>query len=129
MQQFPANTTALIVDDEPSIVAAIEFLLQQEGIRTFTAFDGATAIELATAHRPDVVLLDVMMPGGIDGFEVARRIRRLPDLEHARIIFLTARGAQGDKVEGYSSGGEHYLIKPFDNDDLVATVAEVAAYG
>ncbi len=78
----PANSTALIVDDEPNIVTAIDFLLKKEGFRTLTAFDGASALALAERHRPDVIVLDVMMPGGLDGFEVARRIRRMPELEH-----------------------------------------------
>lgn len=120
---------ALVVDDEPSIVTAIEFLLEKEGLEVHKAYNGADAIALAESLKPDVVLLDVMMPGGIDGFEVARRIRRSTGLDSSKIIFLTAKGTQADKLEGYSSGAEHYLVKPFDNDELVMTVTELVAFG
>ena len=125
----PKSLTALVVDDEPNIVTAIEFLLQKEGYIVLKAYNGADALRIAEQSRPDVILLDVMMPGGIDGFEVARRIRQSSGLDHSKIIFLTARGTQADKIAGYSNGGEHYLVKPFDNDELVMTVSEVAIYG
>lgn len=73
---------------------------------------------------PDLVILDVMMPG-IDGFEVAMRIRNSSELNNVRIIFLTAKGTGEDKLKGHGSGGEVYITKPFDNDDLVNTVSEI----
>jgi DNA-binding response OmpR family regulator len=69
-----------------------------------------------------------MMPE-FDGFEVARRIRNMPDFEDVRIIFLTAKGTETDKTTGYVSGGEVYLIKPFDNDELVSVINEVIEFG
>ena len=129
MRQTDKPTHILLVDDEPNILLAIEFLLKKEGYYNIKkAFDGLQALKLVASFRPDIVILDVMMPE-LDGFEVARRIRNMPDFEHVRIIFLTAKGTQQDKMKGYTSGGEVYLIKPFDNDELVRIVNEVVEYG
>jgi len=73
-------------------------------------------------------VLDVMMPG-MDGFEVARRIRQSPPLDHTKIVFLTAKGTERDKTSGYDSGAEYYMVKPFDNDEFVSTMNEIRAYG
>lgn len=118
----------LIVDDEPNIVLAIEFLLQREGYHTEKAFDGLQALEIVADFQPDIVILDVMMPG-MSGFELGQKIRQMLALEHTKIIFLTAKGTQRDKQTGYASGAEVYMIKPFDNDELVSTVREMLAYG
>lgn len=118
----------LLVDDEPNILLAIEFLLKKEGYTIQKAFDGQQALELAASFRPDIIVLDVMMPE-LDGFEVAQRIRNTPSFEDVRIIFLTAKGTPNDKMRGYSSGGEVYLIKPFDNDELVRIVNEIVEFG
>jgi DNA-binding response OmpR family regulator len=128
MQQVNKPARILLVDDEPNILLAIEFLLKKEGYSIKKAFDGLQALKFVASFRPDIVVLDVMMPE-LDGFEVARRIRNMPDFEHVRIIFLTAKGTQHDKMKGYTSGGEVYLIKPFDNDELVRIVNEVVEYG
>jgi DNA-binding response OmpR family regulator len=118
----------LIVDDEPNIVLAIEFLLQRAGYQTAKAFDGIQALELAQSFQPDIMILDVMMPG-LNGFEVGQKIRQLPSLELTKIIFLTAKGTQKDRETGYASGAEIYMIKPFENEELVAAVNEMMAYG
>ena len=118
----------LIVDDEPPIVTALEFLLQREGYQVDTAFNGMQALDKMEKNRPDIVMLDVMMPG-MDGFEVARRIRNEPSYEQAKMVFLTAKGAADDKRKGYSTGGEYYMVKPFDNDELVQMIHEIALYG
>lgn len=128
MDHSASSTKILIVDDEPNIVLAIEFLLQREGYQIAKAYDGLQALELAAEFQPDIVLLDVMMPG-LNGFEVGQRIRQMPMLENTKIIFLTAKGTQRDKQTGYASGAEVYMIKPFDNDELVTTVNEMMAYG
>lgn len=122
------DSTILVVDDEPNIVIALEFLLQREGYRVEKAFDGLQALERVAALKPPVVVLDVMMPG-MDGFEVAKRIRSNPDLEHTKIVFLTAKGTQHDKMKGYDNGGEYYLIKPFENDDFVGIINDITAFG
>ena len=128
MNQSAEAAKVLIVDDEPNIVLAIEFLLQREGYHTEKAYDGLQALEKVTLFQPDIVILDVMMPG-MNGFELGQMIRQMPALEHTKIIFLTAKGTQNDKQTGYASGAEAYMIKPFDNDALVTTVNEMMAYG
>lgn len=120
--------TVLLVDDEPNILLALEFLLQREGYKVEKAFNGVQALEKMPLTLPDIVVLDVMMPG-MDGFEVARRIRNSPGLEQIKIVFLTAKGTSADKMKGYDTGGEYYLIKPFDNDAFVQIINEIAAYG
>ncbi len=118
----------LLVDDEPNILLAIEFLLKKEGYTIQKAFGGQQALDVAASFRPDIIVLDVMMPE-LDGFEVAQRIRNTPDMEDVHIVFLTAKGTPNDKMKGYASGGEVYLIKPFDNDELVRIVKELVEFG
>lgn len=118
----------LLVDDEPNILVPIEFLMRQQGYEVQKAFSGKEALEVLSGYAPDVVILDVMMPG-MDGFEVAKAIRKLPALRKTRILFLTAKGAEADRNKGYSTGGEVYMTKPFDNEDLVQVVSEVLEYG
>jgi DNA-binding response OmpR family regulator len=118
----------LIVDDEPNILIAIDFLLSRQGFEVIKANDGHEALELLYKIKPQIIILDVMMPE-IDGFEVARRIRNSDVCNDAHIIFLTAKGAEKDRWEGYNSGAEIYLTKPFDNDKLINIVNEMAAYG
>lgn len=118
----------LIVDDEANIVTAINFLMEDAGFTTATASDGRQALEVAQAFLPDLIILDVMMPH-LDGFEVAAQIRRLPALSQTQIIFLTARGRDRDRASGYSSGGDAYLTKPFDNQALVEMVQEMLEFG
>lgn len=125
-QMDPAKI--LLVDDEPNILVPIEFLLAQQGYEVRKAFNGQEALEILSGYTPDVVILDVMMPG-MDGFEVARSIRNSPALENTRILFLTAKGSDQDREKGYSTGGEVYMTKPFDNDDLVQLVSEVLEFG
>ena len=128
MNQSAEAAKILIVDDEPNIVLAIEFLLQRQGYRTEKAYDGLQALEMVADFQPDIVILDVMMPG-LNGFELGQKIRQMPRLENTKIIFLTAKGTQRDKQMGYENGAEAYMIKPFDNEDLVTTVHEMMAYG
>lgn len=118
----------LIVDDEPNIVLAIDFLMQKKGLSTTKAFNGEEALLLVKSFQPNVVILDVMMPG-IDGFEVAQEIRKHPDNDYISIVFLTAKGTEKDKMQGYLTGGDVYLTKPFDNDELTQIVVEILEYG
>lgn len=112
----------LLVDDEPNILIALEFLMQKEGYTVATAKDGKEALDTLQNFTADVVILDVMMPG-MDGFEVAKKIREDTNLSNTQIIFLTAKGTKEDRRKGYKSGGEIYLIKPFDNAELIESVA------
>ena len=118
----------LLVDDEPNIIIPIDFLMQKQGFQVAKAYNGKEALKAVADQCPDIIILDVMMPE-MDGFEVARRIRENPDHQHVQIIFLTAKGTQSDRKSGYALGGEVYLTKPFDNDELVSIVTEMAAYG
>jgi DNA-binding response OmpR family regulator len=118
----------LIVDDEPNIVVAIEFLLIQAGYTIEKAFNGQEAMEKVTSFNPNIIVLDVMMPE-MDGFETARQIRLMEGKDDIRIVFLTAKGTQQDRKTGYAVGGEIYLIKPFDNDILVSTIDELVKFG
>lgn len=118
----------LIVDDEPNIVVVIKFLMEKEGYSVRAAYNGVEAMQVLENWQPNVVLLDVMMPE-MDGFELARAIRSKTELDPIRIIFLTAKGASQDKVQGYLSGGEIYLTKPFDNEELIQVVSETVEFG
>ncbi|MEN0050088.1 MAG: response regulator [Bacteroidota bacterium] len=118
----------LLVDDEPNILIPIEFLMKQEGYIVEKAHDGHSALQQMKINSPDVVILDVMMPG-MNGFEVAKAIRDNQQYSDTQIIFLTAKGTSQDKTKGYSSGGEIYITKPFDNDDLVSKVNELVEFG
>ncbi|MEZ4988223.1 MAG: response regulator [Saprospiraceae bacterium] len=120
--------TVLLVDDEPNILLALEFLIRQKGFQVVKATNGTEGVALAKRYKPDIAVLDVMMPG-LDGFEVAKTIRKTPELSHTTIIFLTAKSAAQDRQKGYANGGEIYLSKPFDNQELVDIISEVYQYG
>lgn len=111
----------LIVDDEPSIVASLEFLMRHNDFDVRTASDGAEALALAASFRPDLILLDVMLPQG-SGFEVCRRIRADPALGATRIVMLTARGRADEQDLGRSLGADAYVLKPFSTREVVSTV-------
>jgi len=114
----------LIVDDEPNIVLALRMLMEEEGYEVHYCYDGETAVQIAGKIMPDLIVLDVMMPG-MDGFSVAKYIRNQENLENTAILFLTAKGTLQDKMEGYDSGAESYIVKPFDNEYIVAKVFDV----
>lgn len=111
----------LVVDDEPNIVLSLEFLLGQAGLSVATAGDGEAALEAARAKHPDVVLLDIMLPG-MDGYEVCQALREEPGLEDVPVIMLTARGRDVDREKGLSLGATEYIVKPFSTAEVVARV-------
>ena len=113
-----ASTTVLVVDDEQPIVDLVSRYLQAEGFRVLCASDGISAVELARSESPEVVVLDLMLPG-IDGLEVCRQLRQFSD---AYILMLTARTEEIDKIIGLSVGADDYLTKPFSPRELVARV-------
>lgn len=108
----------LVVDDEPPIVELVAGYLVREGWEVRTAADGPTALEVIEVWSPDVVVLDLMLPG-IDGIEVCNRMRRFSD---AYVLMLTARGEEIDRVVGLTVGADDYLVKPFSPRELVARV-------
>jgi DNA-binding response OmpR family regulator len=113
--------TVLIADDEPKIVRLVAAYLEREGHRTLRASTGRQALELFRAHRPDLAVLDVMMPE-IDGIEAARAMLRETDLP---VIFLTARSDEADRVAGLELGADDYVVKPFSPRELAARVRSV----
>ncbi|GBC86544.1 Transcriptional regulatory protein WalR [bacterium HR12] len=113
--------TILVVDDDPDIARFVEVNLRSAGYEVAVASDGEQALEMAMQLRPDLVLLDVMMPR-IDGFEVAQRLRRNPQTANTSIIMLTAKALSTDKVLGLTAGADDYIIKPFDPIELLARV-------
>ncbi|MBK7700163.1 MAG: response regulator [Saprospiraceae bacterium] len=118
-----ASKRILIVDDEPNIVLALKYLMEDVGFEVHCAYNGESAVDMALELVPDLIILDVMMPGR-DGFSVAKYIRNQEELAHTIILFLTAKGTSQDKMEGYDSGAESYIVKPFDNDEIVFKVQE-----
>ena len=111
----------LVVDDDPDVARFVEVNLRSAGYDVAVASNGEEAIEKAVELRPDLILLDVMMPK-LDGFEVAQRIRRDTRTSSCSIIMLTAKALSSDKVVGLSSGADDYIIKPFDPVELLARV-------
>lgn len=118
------NHSVLVVDDEPSIVISLEYLLTQAGYEVHTASDGQQALDAASALRPRLVLLDVMMPV-MNGFEVCRRIRDDPALAGTRILMLTAKGRDVEISQGLGLGADAYITKPFATRELMAAVARL----
>ena len=109
----------LIAEDEESIVASLEFLMRQCGFETRVARDGDAAIGCLGEFRPDLVLLDIMLPGR-SGFEVCRFIRGQKTLAGMRVLMLTAKGGTGEEARGLAAGADDYLTKPFATRELVA---------
>src|SRR5574342_1181233 len=111
-------TKILVVDDEPSITNLVSAYLKPGGYEVFTAADGTAGLKAARAFKPDLVILDVMLPG-IDGIELLSRLRRESEVY---VIMLTARTEETDKIVGLSVGAEDYVTKPFSPRELVARV-------
>jgi len=114
----------LIVDDEPNVVVPIQFLMEQQGYRVMIAERGEDALDLIYQYKPDLVLLDIMLPG-IDGYEVCEIIRLNPDFRDIKIFFLTAKGREVEIAKGLALGANAYITKPFSNAALVAKVKEL----
>ena len=117
-----AEARLLVVDDEPNIVELLSASLRFSGFQVATAGDGRAALKLAREERPDLIVLDVMMPG-MDGFEVVRRLRseglRCP------VVFLTAKDGTDAKVQGLTLGGDDYVTKPFSLEEVIARIRAV----
>jgi two-component system alkaline phosphatase synthesis response regulator PhoP len=113
--------TILIADDEPDILEIISYNLQAEGYEVITAKNGNEALELAKQHKPDLIILDVMMPGKT-GFEVCKILRALPSFQETVIIFLTALNDDSTQIKGLETGGDDYLTKPISPKVLISRV-------
>jgi DNA-binding response OmpR family regulator len=118
-----ARGSVLVVDDEPTIAEVVARYLERAGYRARIAADGVQALESATSHRPDLVVLDLMLPR-IDGLEVMRRLRE-QGTDRIAVILLTAKGEESDRVIGLRLGADDYVVKPFSPAELVARVDAV----
>jgi two-component system alkaline phosphatase synthesis response regulator PhoP len=121
-----AATRILIAEDEPSIVVSLEFLLKGAGYEVMTARDGGEALRAAEELKPDLMVLDIMLPV-VNGFDVCRRIRESPALRHILILLLTARGRESEIARGLALGANAYITKPFATRELMKTVADLLA--
>jgi two-component system alkaline phosphatase synthesis response regulator PhoP len=116
--------TILVVDDEPGIVTIVRDYLEKGGFRVLTAADGETALRLARLERPNLMVLDLMLPG-IDGLDIIRSLRSNPALHLMSVIMLTARVEEADRLVGLELGADDYVTKPFSPRELVARVRAV----
>jgi two-component system phosphate regulon response regulator PhoB len=121
----PANRpTVLVVEDEPALLALLRYNLESEGYRVLEAKNGEEGLTLIRETKPDLVLLDWMLPF-LSGIEVCRQMRRLPDLKSIAVIMLTAKSEEADKLRGLEVGADDYVTKPFSPSELMARVKAV----
>ena len=109
----------LLVEDEENIAEAVRFLLERAGFEVATASDGETGLDAARSLRPDLIILDAMLPK-LDGFEVLTRLKADPNAPPAPVLMLTAKGQAEDRERALAAGADHFISKPFANADLIA---------
>ena len=114
----------LIADDEPNIVVSLEFLMKQRGYDVRVVSDGAAALAAVGEFRPDLMLLDVMMPT-VSGYDVCQKVRENPAWSGTRIVMLSAKGRDVEVSKGLAVGADAYVTKPFSTRDLIAKVTEL----
>lgn len=115
----------LIVEDEPHIVESLTFLLSREGFAVSSLTDGEAAMVAMEGQKPDVLVLDVMLPG-MSGFDLLRRVRDRPALNGLPVLMLTAKGQRRDREVAEAAGADRFITKPFSNAEVVAAVKELA---
>jgi DNA-binding response OmpR family regulator len=115
--------TVLLVDDEPNIILSLEFLIEQAGYEARVARDGDAALKSIEERKPDLVLLDVMLPKR-DGFDVCERIRANPAWNDIRIVMLTAKGRDSEREKGLALGADAYVTKPFSTRDALDQIRQ-----
>jgi len=115
----------LIVDDRQEVRELVEVTLRVKDYRILQASSGEAALETLKAENPDLILMDIMMPGGIDGLETTRIIKNDPETKGCIVIMLTAKGQQVDREKGLEAGADDYFVKPFSPLDLIRKVEEV----
>ncbi|MBN1522182.1 MAG: response regulator [Candidatus Aureabacteria bacterium] len=116
--------TILIVDDHGALRYILSFDLQKKGFKTVTAGSGEKGIEIAQKERPDLILLDAMMPG-IDGFETCRRLKKDDSTKDIPVLMVTAKSQREDVLEGLQSGAVSYMVKPFKFEELFSKIVEI----
>ncbi len=114
----------LVVDDEPNLLRAVAAVLRGEGFEVSTARSGREALVAVAQNTPDLIVSDVRMPG-MDGFQLARKLRSAPNFALVPVIFLTAKDETEDRVEGFQAGVDVYLTKPFEPNELVAVIKNI----
>ncbi len=117
-----SETRILIIEDEPRVINLLREVLGAAGYQVFAAFSSESAIEMAAMEQPDLVLLDLILPGAMDGYQVARRLREFTDCP---IIMLTAKNREVDILRGFDTGADDYITKPFSSKVLLARIAAV----
>ena len=115
----------LIVDDQPEVRELVEITLRSKNFQILQAMNGENAINIARKEKPDLIIMDIMMPGKIDGIEATRILKNDPETKEILIIILTAKGQAGDVEKGYKAGADDYFIKPFSPLDLIKKIDEV----
>jgi two-component system phosphate regulon response regulator PhoB len=118
------STKVLIVEDEVAIVTLLRYNLEKEGFTVVSTGDGEEAVQLVKEHKPDVIVLDWMLPG-MTGVEVCKHIRWDNEMKNTPIIMLSARGEEGDRIRGLDSGADDYMVKPFSPPELIARIKAV----
>lgn len=114
----------LVVDDEVYILHILDFSLGAEGYEVITAADGQQAIEKARTEKPDLIVMDIMMPR-LDGYETTRRLKELPETREIPILLLTAKGRETDRQKGFDAGASDYITKPFSPNKLIGRVQDI----
>ncbi len=114
----------LIADDEPNILLSLEFLMKKAGYEVYIARNGSEAMDILAAQRPDLVVLDIMMPD-VDGYEICRHIRSTKELEGAKVIFISAKTKDVDIAKGLATGADEYIPKPFSTRFLMNRINEL----
>jgi DNA-binding response OmpR family regulator len=115
----------LIVEDQDDVREVIRITLEMEDFEIHEASDGAVGLEQAARLRPDILLLDVMLPGGIDGLQVCQRIKQDRTLRRTKVVMLTARDQAADRKAAARAGADHYLVKPFSPIELLEVVSRL----
>jgi len=114
----------LVVDDQLEVRELVEVTLRSDDYQVFHAESGEKAIEIARVEKPELIIMDIMMPGGIDGFEATRVIKNDPETKHSTVIMLTAKGQDTDRKKGIEVGANDYFTKPFSPLELIKKVEE-----
>jgi phosphate regulon transcriptional regulator PhoB len=122
------SATVLVVDDEKDLVDLVRYHLEKDGLKCVEARDGETALQVARERTPDLIVLDLMLPG-VDGLEVCRKLRKDPKTSSVAIIMLTAKAEEVDRIVGLEMGADDYMVKPFSPRELVARVKAVLRRG
>jgi two-component system phosphate regulon response regulator PhoB len=118
------ETSVLIVEDEVAIVTLLRYNLEREGFRVYSTGDGEEAITMVKEYKPDVIVLDWMLPS-MSGVDVCKQLRWSPETKSIPIIMLSARGEEGDRIRGLDSGADDYLTKPFSPAELIARIRAI----